>query len=145
MEAMDHENYHQLEQVFLEGYRTAQDKTLFLRLSHIPFVLSANTNDLFLASTTHRDPQSPQPAHSDSKSSAHTKTWYLQKVNIVQTEVVGQISPAFASQELIHHILPHKLVESSYKLTFTYVHNQGAREFSLAELLNIHIESDHHH
>ncbi len=36
-ERIDHDTYHLLEEMFVEGYRAAQDKLVYLRLSHIPF------------------------------------------------------------------------------------------------------------
>ena len=121
-ERMDHDTYHRLEDMFVEGYRAAEDKLVYLRLTHIPFELRV------------------EPA-SDSDS-----RMYLRSVRIEEVFEAGSVTPAFGSKRLVHHMYPHELVESRKSLKFLYVHHDGVVEKSLRELLGLVIEdADHQH
>lgn len=120
METIDHDSYHKLEAMFVEGYRDANDKMLYLRMAHIPFELTADSeNEL---------------------------GWYLQKLDINEQVTVGHVAPAFASSQMVHQMYPHELVRSSTKLAFIYVNQEGVKECSLKDLYQLTItESEHHH
>lgn len=120
-ERMDHDTYHRLEDMFAEGYRAAQDKLVYLRLAHIPFEL-------------------PGDQASDSDSRMHLKS-----VRIEEMFEVGNVTPAFGSNRLIHQMCPHELVKSRKSLRFEYIHHDGAVEKSLHELLGLVIEDADHH
>ena len=120
-ERMDHDTYHRLEDMFVEGYRTARDKLVYLRLAHIPFELSGD-----------------QASDSDTR-------MHLNSMRIEEVFEVGNITPAFGSNQLIHHMYPHELVKSRKSLKFVYVHHDGAVEKSLYELLGLVIEDADHH
>ena len=119
---MDHDTYHRLESIFVEGYRAAQDKLAYLRLTHIPFEMPA-------------DPDS------DSDSRMH-----LRSVEIDEVFEVGSITPAFGTNRLMHQLYPHAMVECRRSLKFRYVHRGGTVEKSLRELFGLVIEdADHQH
>jgi hypothetical protein len=105
---MTHEEYHALEQAFIEGFRRAGDKPGFLRLAQIPLEL-------------------------DRTGQAGLK---LMHVVVEDVAEVGRASPGFASRELVYHPLPAKLVTSRARLRFRYVSADDLKEFSLAELLD---------
>ena len=118
-ERIDHDTYHLLEEMFVEGYRTAQDKLVYLRLSHIPFEL---------------------PEDSDSEVIMH-----LNSVRIEERYDVGSVTPAFGSDKLVHHMYPHELVKCHKSLKFCYVQHGGVVEKSLRELFGFVIEDADHH
>lgn len=120
-ERMDHEAYHRLEDLFVEGYRAARDKLVYLRLAHIPFEL---------------------PADRSSNSDARM---YLKTVRVEEVFEAGSVKPAFKTDRLIHQMYPHELVESSRLLRFVYVNHDGAVEKSLYELFGLVIEDADHH
>ena len=121
MEKMDHDTYHCLEDMFVEGYRAARDKLVYLRLAHIPFDL-------------------PVYPDSDSDSRMHLKS-----VRIEEVFEVGSVTPAFGSKRLVHQMYPHGLVESRTSLKFVYVHHDSAVEKSLHELFGLVIEDADRH
>ena len=120
-ERMDHDTYHRLEDMFVEGYRAARDNLVYLRLAHIPFEL---------------------PLDPDSDSDY---CMYLKSVRIEEVIEVGSVAPAFGSNRLEHHMYPHEMVESRKSLKFVYVHRSGAIEKSLHELFGLVIEDADHH
>ena len=120
-ERMDHDAYHCLEDMFAEGYREARDKMVYLQLAHIPFEI---------------------PVGSKSVSDA---MMYLKEVRIEEVFMVGSVTPAFGSDQLIHQMYPHKMVESHKSLKFIYVHIDGLVEKSLHELFGLVIEDADHH
>ncbi len=117
-ETIDHESYHKLEEMFVEGYRNAKDKMLYLRMAHIPFELPP--------------------------SSTEEVPYYLQQLHITEKVDVGHVAPAFASPKLVHQMFPHELVRSSTQLTFIYVNQHGIKECSLQELYQLNVV-DHEH
>ena len=119
MEAIDHESYHRLERLFVEGYRSASDKMLYLKMAHIPFEIL---------------PQEGQP---------HL---FLKSIQIEETVEVGHVFPAFASTQLVHQMYPHEHVKTAFQLKFIYVHSLGIAQKTLESLHHLHIQdSDHHH
>jgi len=78
---------------FIDGFRTAEDKTSFLRLSDVPF---------------HR----PGP---------DGLTLHLVDVSIVSNWQIGTASPAFASRELNYMPFPGSMVSGRETMRFTYV------------------------
>ena len=121
-ESIDHDAYHRLEDMFVEGYRAAWDKLVYLRLTHIPFDLPV-------------DPASDPDLR-----------MHLKDVRIEEVFEAGSVTPAFGSKRLVHHMYPHELVKSRKSLRFVYVHHDGVIEKSLRELLGLVIEdTDHHH
>lgn len=120
-EKLDHETYHLLEDMFVEGYRTARDKLVYLRLSHIPFELAENQD-------------------TDSGNSMH-----LDSIRIEETYDVGNAAPAFGLDKLVHHMYPHELVKNHKLLRFVYVHQGGTVEKSLHDVLGLTIEGAYDH
>lgn len=120
-ENMDHDAYHRLEDMFVEGYRTAPDKLVYLRLTHIPFDIRVE-------------------AAPDSDSRMHLKS-----VRIKEEFEAGSVTPAFGSKRLVHHMNPHELVKNRKSLRFVYVHRDGEVEKSLRELFGIAIEDAEGH
>ncbi len=120
-ERMDHEAYHRLEDLFVEGYRAARDKLVYLRLAHIPFELPAD------------------------RSSDSDARMYLKTVRVEEVFESGSVKPAFGTNRLIHQMYPHKMVESHKSLKFIYVHLDGLVEKSLHELFGLVIEDADHH
>ena len=120
-ERIDHDTYHLLEEMFVEGYRAARDKLVYLRLAHIPFELQDGDGG-------------------DSR-------LYLQGVRIEDIFEVGSASPAFGSAEMVHHMYPHELVRGHVSLRFLYVGRKGVVEMSLHEVLGLEVDdsSSHHH
>lgn len=121
-ETIDRESYHRLEHMFVDGYRSAKDKLVYLRLAHIPFQLPVahNTNE--------------------------TTTLYLKAVRIEDMFEVGSLTPAFATDQVLHHMYPDELVRGQHSLRFIYVRPDGVVEKSLDELLGLVIEdsAEHH-
>ncbi len=120
VESIDHDAYHRLEDMFVEGYRAAWDKLVFLRLTHIPFDL-------------------PMDSDSDADLRMH-----LKEVRIEEVFEAGSVTPAFGSKGLVHHMYPHDLVKTRKSLRFVYVHHSGVTEKSLRELLGLVIEDANH-
>ena len=120
-EKIDHDTYHRLEESFVQGYRAAQDKLIYLRLAHIPIELPLD-----------------HPSETGSR-------MHLKSVKIVDIFEVGNVSPAFGSNQLIHQMYPDELVENHKSLKFIYVHHDGAVEKSLHELFGLVIEDGDHH
>ena len=121
VEKIDHDTYHRLEESFAQGYWAAQDKLIYLRLAHIPFELPLD-----------------HPSDTDSR-------MHLKSVKIEDIFEVGNVSPAFGSNQLIHQMYPDELVENHKSLKFIYVHHDGVVEKSLHELFVLVIEDGDHH
>ena len=73
LETMDHDSYHTLEDMFIDGYRAAKNKLVYLRLAHIPFQL-------------------PTIDHSVTDA-----TLYLNAIKIENLYEVGCVSPTFST------------------------------------------------
>ena len=128
---MNAEEIKLLERVFVDGYRKAEDKLGFLRLSGIPMEL---------------DVEGQPPAK-------------LVEVKVAETFTVGTAGPGFGSEELVYHPLPGEMVTSESVLEFLFVHAKGKETYSLNQLLAIrdgrdldeakhdhdHAHGHHHH
>ncbi len=95
------------ERTFIEGFRAAADKRVFLELAGVPF---------------RRDPGGGPPL------------WLLE-VRITDSYRVGAAAPAFGIRELAYQPLPGELVEWTTGVVFVYVSLDDRRELSLAEVL----------
>ena len=92
---------------FIDGFRAAQDKTSYLRLSGVPF-------------------QRPGP---------DGLTLNLVDANIVSHWQLGTASPAFASRELVYMPFPGSMVSQRETMTFTYVSLTHRDDVDLVEML----------
>lgn len=97
---------------FVEGFRSAKDKTSYLRLARIPF----------------------QRGGSDGL------TMHLVDTNIVGNWQIGTASPAFASRELIYLPYPGEMVKSRETMTFTYVSLTERLDVDLVSILKTDTE-----
>lgn len=105
---------------FVEGFRAAEDKTSYLRLSGIPF----------------------QRKGSDGL------TLNLVDATIVSNWQVGTASPAFGSRELAYLPFPGPMVEARETMNFVYVSLTERADIDLLTLLGERddiIEKEHHH
>ena len=107
---MDAEDIKLLERTFVDGYRRAEDKLGFLKLSGIPMELE-------------RDGRAPSK---------------LIEVQINDAFTVGSAAPGFGSKELVYHPLPDEMVTLETALAFLFVHAEGTETYHLAQLLTIH-------
>lgn len=98
---------------FLEGFRSAEDKTSYLRLAGIPF----------------------QRKGSDGL------TQHLVDAAIVANWQIGTASPAFASRELLYMPFPGKMIESRESMTFTYVSLSERTDIDLLSMLSERVET----
>ena len=121
LETMDHDSYHILEDMFIDGYRAAKDKLVYLRLAHIPFQL-------------------PTIDHSVTDA-----TLYLNAVKIENLYEVGCVSPTFGTDQVLHQMYPGEMVRAQHSLRFIYVGTDGIVEKSLQELLGLVIEDKDEH
>jgi len=92
---------------FIEGFRAAEDKTSYLRLSGIAF---------------HRE-------------GADGRTLHLVDAKIVSNWQVGTASPAFASKELAYLPFPGSMVQTRETMAFTYVSMTEKEDLDLLEIL----------
>ena len=105
---------------FVEGFRTAEDKTSYLRLSGIPF----------------------------QRSGADGLTLNLVDATIISNWQIGTASPAFGSRELAYLPFPGPMVEARETMNFTYVSLTQRADIDLLTLLSERsdiIEKGHHH
>lgn len=93
---------------FIEGFRTATDKTSYLRLAGIPF----------------------------QKSGADSLTMNLVDASIASNWQIGTASPAFASRELVYMPFPGSMVTHRENMVFTYVSLTAREDVDLLTLLN---------
>ena len=128
---MNAEEIKLLERAFIDGYRKAEDKLGFLKLSGLPMELDLE--------------QLP--------------ACKLVEVKIAETFTVGTAGPGFGSKELVYHPLPGEMVTSETTLEFLFVHAGGTESFNLAQLMAIrdgrdaaeaqhdhdHAHGHHHH
>jgi len=92
---------------FIDGFRKAEDKTSFMRLSGIPF----------------------------QKKGTDGLTLNLVDTTIVTNWQVGTASPAFASRELVYMPFPGEMVSQRENMTFTYVSLTERVDLDLVALL----------
>ncbi len=106
---MDREEIKLLEKAFVDGYRKAEDKLGFMRLSGIPMELAPHG----------------RPARK------------LVKVTVSDTFTVGSAGPGFGSRDLVYQPFPGEMVTSETALEFLFVHVDGTETYTLAQLLAI--------
>jgi len=92
---------------FIDGFRSAEDKTSYLRIAGIPF---------------HRP-------------GADGLIQHLVDANIVSNWQIGTASPAFASRELVYMPFPGPMVKARETMTFTYVSLTERADIDLMEIL----------
>lgn len=92
---------------FIDGFRSADDKTSYLRLAGVPF---------------HR----PGP---------DGLVQHLVDASILSNWQVGTASPAFASRELAYMPFPGSMVEARETMTFTYVSLTERTDVDLIDFL----------
>ena len=97
---------------FIEGFRSAQDKTSYLRLCGVPF---------------HRPGSDGLVQH-------------LVDTKIVSNWQIGTASPAFASRELVYMPFPGSMIEGRDTMTFTYVSLTERTDTDLLEFLSNRLE-----
>ena len=104
---------------FVDGFRNADDKTSYLRLSSIPFQRKGS-DGLIL----------------NLVDAAINTNWQ-----------VGTASPAFGSRELVYMPLPGSMISDRETMTFTYVSLTEREDIDLLTLLEQRLETphDHHH
>ncbi|HEC90992.1 MAG TPA: hypothetical protein ENI55_04935 [Alphaproteobacteria bacterium] len=111
---MDREEIKLLERVFGDGYRKAEDKLGFMRLSGIPMEMALDG----------------RPACK------------LVMVKVSDTFTVGSAGPGFGSRDLVYHPFPGEMVTSETALEFIFVHGDGTETYTLAQLLAIRDRRD---
>ena len=92
---------------FIEGFRSAEDKTSYLRLAGVPF---------------HRPGSDGLIQH-------------LVDAAISSNWQVGTASPAFASRELVYMPFPGPMVQARETMTFTYVSLTERTDIDLLDVL----------
>jgi hypothetical protein len=92
---------------FIDGFRSADDKTSYLRLAGVPF---------------HRTGRDGLVQH-------------LVDAKIESNWQVGTASPAFASRELVYMPFPGSMVQARETMTFTYVSLTERADMDLIDLL----------
>jgi hypothetical protein len=92
---------------FIAGFRTADDKTGFLRLAKVPFEIADDAGGPSLK---------------------------LVDVAIEDAYQVATASPAFASEELVYHPYPGRMVRQRTDMKFVYVSLKGRRDIPLSEM-----------
>ena len=95
---------------FIEGFRSASDKTSYLRLSGIPF----------------------------SRQGQDGLAMHLVDARILSHWQIGTASPAFASRELVYLPYPGEMVNDRETMTFTYVSLTERVDIDLVTLIGEH-------
>ncbi len=98
---------------FLEGFRSAEDKTSYLRLAGVPFQRKGSDGLIM----------------------------YLVDAAIVANWQIGTASPAFASRELLYMPFPGKMIDSRESMTFTYVSLSERTDIDLLSMLAERVET----
>ena len=96
------------ETAFIEAYRAAGDKRVFLELTGVHFSLE-------------------QEDHAG---------WHLTHIRIEETFEVGQASPAFGMARLVHQPLPGSMIKGVAKAVFCYQSPEGHHELGFAAARN---------
>lgn len=105
---------------FIDGFRAAEDKNSYLRLSSIPFRYEGE-DGLAL---------------------------HLVDASIVANWQIGTASPAFASRELVYMPFPGAMIAQRETMTFTYVSLTKRLDVDLLTLLAervSHLDTEPHH
>ncbi|MEM9333044.1 MAG: hypothetical protein AAGA53_17105, partial [Pseudomonadota bacterium] len=92
---------------FVEGFRSANDKTSYLRVSNIPF----------------------------HKEGSDGLKMNLVDASINANWQIGTASPAFASRELVYMPFPGSMIQHRETMTFTYVSLTERSDVDLIDLL----------
>ncbi len=92
---------------FIDGFRSAEDKTSYLRLAGVPF-------------------------HQAGKDGL---VQHLVDAKIVSNWQIGTASPAFASRELVYMPFPGSMVSERETMTFTYVSLTERLDMDLIDIL----------
>lgn len=103
-----------LTSAFVDGFRAAEDKTSYLRLSGIPF----------------------------SREGSDGLKMHLVDASIVANWQIGTASPAFATRELAYMPFPGEMVMSRETMSFTYVSLTERADIDLSELLHDRLHHD---
>lgn len=98
---------------FVEGFRSAEDKTSYLRLSGIPFQRKGEDG----------------------------LTLNLVDASINSNWQIGTASPAFASRELVYMPFPGNMISHREMMTFTYVSLTQREDIDLLTLLEDKLET----
>ena len=98
---------------FVEGFRSAEDKTSYLRLAGIPF----------------------------SRTGPDGLVMHLVDAGISSNWQIGTASPAFASRELVYMPYPGKMVTGREEMIFTYVSLTHRADVPLGELITAKLET----
>lgn len=98
---------------FVDGFRSAEDKISYLRLSGIPFQKPGNDG----------------------------LTLNLVDAAIASNWQIGTASPAFASRELVYMPFPGNMVSQRETMTFTYVSLSERADVDLVDILRERIAS----
>lgn len=102
---------------FVDGFRSAEDKTSYLRLAGIPF----------------------------QKPGADGLTMSLVDASIASNWQIGTASPAFASRELVYMPFPGNMVAHRETMTFTYVSLTERADVDLVEILFKRLQDGEQH
>lgn len=97
---------------FIDGFRAAEDKTSYLRLSNIPF----------------------------SRKGTDGLTMHLVDAKINSNWQIGTASPAFASPELVYMPYPGQMVSERENMVFTYVSLKEREDIDLTTILKDKME-----
>ena len=95
-----------LEAAFIEGFRNAGDKAVFLRLAGIPHDLPGKDGEGLK----------------------------LFEVRVSDHYEVGTAAPGFGTSELVYHPFPGAMVRCSTRLRFIYASLRETRELTWAEI-----------
>ena len=108
--AQEHEQVRLHEAAFIDAYRAAGDKRVFLELMGMRFSLE-------------------QGDHAG---------WQLTHIRIEEVFEVGQVSPAFGMAQLVHQPLPGAMIKGAAKAVFCYQSPKGHHELSFSAARNAH-------
>lgn len=113
--ASDHDKARELQVLatsFVDGFRSAKDKTSYLRVSGIPFA----------------------------KEGGDGLTLNLVDARIESNWQLGSASPAFASKELVYMPFPGEMVQERERMVLTYVSLTERLDVDVMELLKEKLE-----
>lgn len=99
---------------FIEGFRSASDKTTYLRLAGIEFQVPGSDG----------------------------LTMNLVDASIASNWQIGTASPAFASRELVYMPFPGNMVAHRENMTFTYVSLTQRQDIDLLTLLEQRLDTE---
>ncbi len=103
-----------LSAAFVDGFRSAADKTSYLKLAGIPF----------------------------ERTGGDGLTMHLVDASIVSNWQIGTASPAFGSRELVYLPFPGPMVRERETMSFTYVSLTERADIELQELLGARLMAE---